>query len=186
MIRAVRLGLVFIVALAIISKLFNKPETGYFFVMRAETGSVDASKLRVRESDSRLVDDAGRPVADYPYLVFSIEASEQRDDWFLIPDVLKAHKALQQAVRSGKRKDAESALTVFKRAALTSPDLLIRDAKRLVEMIESEVIAAMPASMTSIAKTRLKDLKAINLFSDKPVLPSRANRQRSRRSRKVR
>lgn len=167
-----------------LSKLFSRPETGYFFVIRAESGRVEVSKLRVRDNDGRLVDDTGRVLADYPYLVFSIEASEQRDDWFLIPDVAKAYKELQQAVRSGRRNDAEWALTVFKRTVLTSPDLLTRDASRLAKEVEGEVALAMPASMTSVGRAKLRELKAIRLFDNRPTARpgARGNQKIARRS----
>src|SRR5207253_6014661 len=62
-----------------------------------------------------LVDQGGKPVSAYPYLVFSMEASTQRDDFDRIPELQVAHKALNDAIRTGREEKVKDALTVFRR-----------------------------------------------------------------------
>jgi hypothetical protein len=45
---------------------------------------IDPSQLQLG-ADYRLVDQVHNPVTDYPYLVFSIESTNRRDDWYQIP-----------------------------------------------------------------------------------------------------
>ncbi|MFL6311976.1 MAG: hypothetical protein ACJ71W_07700 [Terriglobales bacterium] len=147
----------------------NKPETGYFFVMRAARGTLDVSDLRVAK-DGRLVDRSNQPVSNYPYLVFRVEASDARDDWFLIPDIAAIHSELQKSVRAGKGTATEQLLAEFKRVVLTSPDLLPNDAQRLANEITAEVEKAIPTQLTKTASAKLRSLKSINLF------PKRSNK----------
>jgi hypothetical protein len=145
--------------------VFSKPETGYFFVMRAERGSVNPADLKVAE-DFRLVDRAGQAISDYPYLVFSIETSDRRDEWFLIPEIASLHEELSTAIRKGKENDVQEIFSLFRRTVLTSPDLLAKDAQRLVKEVEEEITAQLPAAMTSVATRSLRPLHSIALFDE--------------------
>ena len=146
-----------------LSTSFSKPETGYFFVMRAQRGVINVANLRVAE-DFRLVDNEDQPLGSYPYLVFSVEISDSRDDWFLIPEIASIHAELQSAIRKNKRAEVDEIFSTFKRTALTSPDLLTRDAQRLVKDVEDELTAAMPTSMTSASTREIRPLQLIRLF----------------------
>jgi len=54
--------------------------------MRAERGTVKAADVTIAQ-DFRLVDSKNQAISTYPYFVFSIEVSDSRDDWFLIPEI---------------------------------------------------------------------------------------------------
>jgi hypothetical protein len=121
-----------------IATTMSKPSTGYFVVMRAPKGVVDLSKYKLDQA-YRLVDAQGKPISDYPYLVFSIEADKEREKWFEIPDVSEAYKDLREASRKGDLDKAQEAFIAFKRIVLTSPDLLDSDAESLVKKVEDKM-----------------------------------------------
>ena len=73
---------------------------------------------------------AGQPVRDVPYLVLTVSASARRNDWFQIPALRDAHADLVRDVESGDQARVREALSVFRRAAVLSPDLLSRDGAR--------------------------------------------------------
>jgi len=151
---------------------FDKPETGYFYVMGAPKGSLESEDLKV-SSDYKLIERSGRAVSQYPYLLFSIDSSSKRDEWFVIPEISSAHKELYRLVgAAGKRAEIEDALQAFRRTVLTSPDLLTADAERLVAEVTKDVEAAVPASLTSATPSRktgikIRNLKSIDLFRDR-------------------
>jgi len=39
---------------------------------------------------------------DYPYIVWSLEVTRQRPDWFLVPELKKTYADLRAAVKGGK------------------------------------------------------------------------------------
>ena len=112
--------------------------TGYYVVMRAPKATTDLTTLRL-DKDYRLVDASGKPFKSYPYVVFSVSASPKRSDWFMVPEVAKAHKTLQDEVRTGQPTKVDEAFVAFKLITLTSPDLLRADARTIVERVEAEL-----------------------------------------------
>lgn len=148
-----------------VASTIDKMQTGYWIVMRAPKGEVDVSKLHVSPTDYKLLDPSGQPVAAYPYMVLAIEAAESRADWAQIPEILQAHKALMEDVRNAKYDDAKQSLTVFKRVALTSDDLLLADGKRLAAEVESEVTEILKATQTAgFAPRAMRKLGDIPLY----------------------
>lgn len=146
-----------------LSTSFRKPETGYFFVMRAERGAVKAADVTIAQ-DFRLVNNKNQAISTYPYFVFSIEVSDSREDWFLIPEIADIHKQLRLAVRKDKRADVDELFLTFKRIVLTSPDLLEKDAHKLVREVEAELTKVLPASLTSAASREIRPLRSIELY----------------------
>jgi hypothetical protein len=138
-----------------LSTSFGTPQTGYFFVARTEREKLNPKNITVSD-DFRLVDDTGGGFKDFPYLIFSVEASESRDDWFLIPEISIAYKEIQETIRKGKRTQLEEVVAFFRRTVLTSPDLLLRHAQQLVKSVEDDVSIQMPASMTSAVARELR------------------------------
>ena len=51
-----------------------EPTTGYYAIIRVPRGTLQESAVRVGD-DQRLVNEHGDAIADYPYVVFSIEAT---------------------------------------------------------------------------------------------------------------
>jgi hypothetical protein len=145
-----------------VSTTFARPMTGYYVVMRAPQASIDLSTLRLDQS-YHLTDSRGQPVQKYPYIVFSVSATAERGDWFMIPELSAAHKALQAAVVKGNQSEVDDAFAVFKRVTLTSPDLLRQDAKAIVANVDAE-LQGLGSTLTASGGQALKDLKDIPLY----------------------
>lgn len=143
----------------------DKIQTGYFVVIRADKKNMKASDLIIDKNDFRLVGKDGKPIEDYPYMVFEISSSKNRDDWFNIPDVSASYNKLQADVQKANFNDASESLKAFKRIVYTSPDLLFKDGKIIYEKVEAEVSEILKAIQTSAAKEfRLKDLSEFQLY----------------------
>lgn len=142
-----------------LSTTFIEPKTGYFVVMRAPKSEIDLTSIRV-DKDYRLIDKTGNPITDYPYMVFCIETSTEREAWFEIPEIATAHKNVKDAVRAGNVNVAQEAFTIFKRTTLTSPDLLINDAHKLVQEVGTELEHTLQAFKT--ASGGAMDIRSLN------------------------
>ncbi len=142
---------------------FDKTIAGDFVVMRARRDEQSLDNLKIAP-DYKLVDGFGKSIASHPYFIFSIEFSRTRPDWHSIPEISAVHNELYDVVRKGKRTDVGELFSVFKRTALTSPDLLLADAQRLVRTVKNHLEIALPAELTSAPTTEIPPLTAINLF----------------------
>jgi hypothetical protein len=141
-----------------------QPTTGYYAIVRAARGDINLSAVRVA-ADQRLVDSDGNAIANYPYLVFSVEATRDRPNWFEIPELKQAHDELNAEVRRGRQTDAEEAFAAFRRAALTSPDLLLEDARTICAQVKAQLAEVLPAIQTGHAAQRsLPELKTLAPF----------------------
>lgn len=144
---------------------FATPMTGYFCAIRAARDDRSLQGLAV-SSDNRLVLYDGREVTQ-PYLLFTVTASERRDDWAQIPELLADYERIRDAAKKGDMSEAEQALAVFRRTAVLSPDLLAKDGVRLAELVADEVDSAFPAVPTAKGSLRkLPDLSSIRLYAD--------------------
>jgi hypothetical protein len=129
-------------------------QSGWYAVMRAEKTQVDFRNLRLTADDYRLVDTGGKPVSDYPYLVFKVAATPQRDQWFLIKELSDRYEEIRREVEAGRVEGAQEAFAAFKRTAILSHDLLAQDAQRLVEDVRQEMGVALPGGLTSAVRMR--------------------------------
>jgi hypothetical protein len=113
-------------------------------------------------SDGRIVDRSGESLTK-PYFVFSVEASERRDDWRRIPALLEAYQRLEKPVAEGRLPDVQGLMTAFKRTVLLSSDLLDRDAARIVSEVEKRLNAIMGATFTARTQLVLPSLDEISI-----------------------
>jgi hypothetical protein len=139
-----------------------EPTTGYYGILRAPRGQIHAEDITVA-SDQRLVYSDGSEIQNYPYIVFSVEATRSRPNWFEIPELKKAFDELNNEVKRGRIQDAEQAFSVFRAAALTSPDLLFEDAKRVSENVNTRVKEVLHGIQT--ASSEPESLPALAEFS---------------------
>lgn len=150
-----------------LSTKVSKPKTGTFVVMRAPTNSVDLSEYQLDEA-FRLVDKNGKITGEYPYIVYSIESSSERENWYQIPEIAKAFNAVNEAVRKGEMDKIDEALLDYKRIVLTSPDIIDSDADKLIQRLEEKVekIKGIPKSRTrSVVKALdLGNFKDLNIY----------------------
>ncbi|WP_044218656.1 hypothetical protein [Chitinophaga pinensis] len=151
-----------------IATTFNPPKTGWFVVMRTPKQSNIIPTLEVTPSDYVLVDkNSKEPLKDYPYVIYSIAYSRERNDWFKLPYLMDSYQAIQKAIQDGKDTDAEDSLKVFKRYAITSPDILREDAIRICKLVEEELKSVLSFTLEtkSIAPGKqLRDLESYPLY----------------------
>lgn len=149
-----------------LSTTYNPLKSGYYAVIAAPKGSVDLEKIRIDVKDFSLLSAAGKLLADYPYLVFQIIASKQREDWYEIPEVSSAYNKLQADLKEGNRDNVKLSLEVFARIVNTSPDLTDVDGARLVEEVGQRVKLKLKATtIKSNSQPELEDLKSIPLYN---------------------
>jgi hypothetical protein len=147
-----------------IAATLQSPQSGYYVVMRAQKGTVDLANYQL-DRDGRLAGRDGSPIRDYPYLVFSIEASDRRLDWFTIPELKKVHDMLKTSTESGNVLDTNVAFANFRRTVLLSPDLLRQDAQKLVQEVDDEVKVVLGPAQTSAGERPLmRELSQIPLY----------------------
>lgn len=127
----------------------NKVETGYYAVLRVDKSEINVNDLKIDPQDFRLIDKHGKPVEDYPYMVFEISSSKNRNDWFNIPEVSSSYNKLREEVQQGNFTEASDALKAFKREVYTNSDLFFKDGKLIYEKVNSEVSEILKAVQTS-------------------------------------
>jgi hypothetical protein len=113
---------------------------------------------------------------DYPYMVFSVTQTKERPDWFKLPDLTRPYQELQAAVRRGDYTSAKDLIVTFRRTALTSDDLLLKDAERIGQLVKDKAEAVMTATKVSrpgdLSQRELPALESFPLYrSGAPVPP---------------
>ena len=113
----------------------SKTKPGIYVLM-------DAAKLKDQESaflDTRnylLMNEAGEKLNCAPYIVYEIENLARRPDWFAAPDLVLPWRDVRTAGQANDVTAFEQAIGRFKRACLTSLDILPPQARELGEMAE--------------------------------------------------
>jgi hypothetical protein len=145
---------------------FSIPETGSYVLIRTANQQIDATALTM-DSNNELHDASGKLLTDYPYIVFTIEASKTREDWFKIPEVKKAHEGLMSAIKARKFNEAENdAFPTFRRTCLTSSDLLFDDALQLVQKQEAKLKVILQAQQVAAVKAPdVWSLRSLDLYN---------------------
>lgn len=148
-----------------LSKTFATPQQGTYVVADLPQGRVDTYGWTLSE-DGELIDASSRtPVTDAAFLAFEIGIAAQRADWYLLPDVQRAHTLLRESAARGSRPDAIEALGGFRRTVLASADLIQDDALELYRRAKSRTERALPAGPTgSSATTDIGELKDLRLY----------------------
>lgn len=147
------------------SQVYQPVESGYFVIMRAKQGQVDPAKFRIDNGHQLVDDQSGQSIGGFPYLVFRIDLSPRRDAWFMVPELATAHEALREAIRQGQRTHIDETFAVFKRTALTCPDLLLADAQQLVRKVESEVAGiVVPTATAKALGATVRPLQEVDLY----------------------
>lgn len=145
-----------------LAKTFSPPMTGTFCLIGASRAAVDTASLSI-DHNGRVLH-RGELVTEHPYVVVTVEAHSRRDDWFQIPSLAKAHKALISAVETGAQARVDEALAVFRRAAVLNDDLLAADGARLAEKVREDVDLALVTRPTAAATTSLRELSDVALY----------------------
>lgn len=119
-----------------LDQTFSKPTPGSYALVAENVAEIDISKLSLDPIDGKLLLD-GHHYTRRPYVVFTIEATDQRSDWGQIPELSKAYAAIKDAIRANDQTRAEQAFTSFSREARLSPDLLKTDGERLIAKVKA-------------------------------------------------
>jgi hypothetical protein len=146
----------------------QKVRQGLYVAMRAPKSRTALSDLRVDPSDFRLLKQNGEPISDYPYFVLEFSASNQRPDWYMIPEIATAYARIQSLYREASPETA-SAVEMFRRIALTCNDLVSDDAAALAARMSKLYQLIAPDAATRggslpTAITPMPDLRSLNLY----------------------
>jgi hypothetical protein len=119
---------------------WNQIETGTWLVIRAPKGTAGVDALQIDPNDFGLLkEEQGEAYREQPYIVFSIEGTDRRDDWMTIPDLKQAWDAIGAAAKAGKQNEAEQLFNQFVLLTTWSPDLIPADANRLKEKAQARL-----------------------------------------------
>ena len=116
---------------------------GNILVARTEKGTVDATDLRVDPQDFRLLNAAGRPVTDFPYMIIGVEATTERGDYAAIPDIRAGWEAVRRvAFEGGPTEQLRKQYSGLSRVIWLSPDLIQTDKRRIIDIFSRELAGA--------------------------------------------
>jgi hypothetical protein len=124
------------------------PQTGWYALVRVPGQNVNASELTVRPTNFELLRQ-GRTMPGVPYLLFSIEANAEREDWAQIPELKAAYADFAKAGDEGNQNDANEAVKLFARRARLSPELLRTHVDDVIAAIEDEFKKLFPGGGTA-------------------------------------
>jgi hypothetical protein len=134
-------------------------------VTPAKDKPIDVAQLTV-DANGRLLEN-NKPL-ECAYCIFSVRRVEQKSDYGEIPDIKAAYAAFQAALLKQKQDDAKEALSVFRVTVINSPDLIAKDAKRLVDKAKAKYDATFSAGglgmAPAIAAHEPELLAAIGLY----------------------
>jgi hypothetical protein len=122
-----------------LSTKISNPKTGTFVIMRAPKNSVNLSEFRLDKA-YRLIDKSGNAIGEYPYIIYSIESSTERQNWYQISELSKAFNAVNEAVREGRVDKIDESFSVFKRIVATSPDIIDADGEKMIQKLEEKIV----------------------------------------------
>lgn len=140
-------------------------KAGTFAIIAAEKGAIDPKNVTLDPTDKKLLLD-GSPL-ERAYCVFSIRSTDRKADFGEIPELKDKYAALMAAIKTNKQNFAEDALTAFRLAVLTCPDLIPADADKLIQKVTDRVSKTFPGGATAkIAPTgAVHELSSVDLYS---------------------
>lgn len=113
---------------------------------------IDAAALSIDPADGKLLLN-GAPL-NAAYCVFSIRATDRKPDFGEIPELKDSYAEFRRLVVAGKEQDAREACNTFCRLAVTSPDLISRDASRLAALVRQMLADAFGADAAPAIRDR--------------------------------
>lgn len=140
-----------------LSRVFRTLSTGWYVIIAAPKDIVAVDSIEIDHRDYRIADDR----LPYSYIVLQVVAANARPDWFMIPELQSTYRRLQRDVANGDAETARESYAAFRRAVMTSDDLLQRDAETIAAAAEREMFAVdAPGRMfPSSTLPPLEDLK---------------------------
>lgn len=153
-----------------LDKDWDRVETGTWLVIRVPKGTPLLKNLRLDPNDFGLINENGEAYRDQPYIVFAIEGSDRRDDWMNIPDLKNTWDAIGTAAKEGEQNKAEKLFGQFELIARWSPDLIPKDAQRLVDKARGRLPhlqkeTAIAGSRTILREHPLGEFETLDLYN---------------------
>lgn len=119
-------------------------------IASSKDGPIKKERLQLDQDRKLLLD--GQPLKA-AYCVFSVRRTLTKADYGEIPELKEGFAKLREAIRHGVEQPAKDALAAFRLTALTSPDLIREDARRLVRLAEEMMLEAFAAGTVSSPET---------------------------------
>lgn len=141
----------------------GKPGT-HAIIADPKDDKIDVKKLSLDPADGKLLYE-GEPLRP-SYCVFSIRSTTQKADFGEIPELKEKYAAFHATLQNLVEEDAKVALAAFRVAALTSPDLIRSDAKRLVALAEETMADVFGGGQVS---ANTKALRAATTLGQLPL-----------------
>jgi hypothetical protein len=120
-----------------LSRVFRTLSTGWYVILASAKESVAVDSIKIDDRDYRII---GTKLP-YSYMVLQVVAARERPDWFMIPELQSTYRRLQRDVASGDDEAARESYGAFRRAVMTSDDLLQKDAETIAAAAEREMFA---------------------------------------------
>ena len=135
-----------------------------FAIVDAPKLSINLEQIKVDKNDRKLLE--GSKSLDRGYCVFSLQKTDKKADFGEIPELKAKYAAFQKAISDNKKDDAADTLTAFRLAALASPDLIRKDARRMAARAQELFDDAFPGGLTTKRLTayEVQPLSAIGLY----------------------
>lgn len=118
-------------------------QTGTCAIIAKPKGSINPADVSVDPADGKLL--LGGAPLDAAYCVFSIRATDRKPDFGEIPELKESFAQFRKAVIEGEEAEAREAFAAFRRHAITSPDLIQKDAMRLIALTKAMLDSAFPS-----------------------------------------
>lgn len=116
-------------------------ETGAYLAWAGSRADIAGTKL----DEDYLLRAVAKPASHF---VLTVEAQPRREAWFEVPELQKSYAHILRHVRGGDIEAARKSFSVFEQTVRGSPDLLQRDAERLVVEVERSLGRALGPTQT--------------------------------------
>jgi hypothetical protein len=152
-----------------IDTAFQTGKPGVHAIIAEPKGDkLDTAKLTIDPADGKLLYD-GSPLKA-SYCVFSLKGTTTKADYGEIPALKEKYADFHAALQTQIEEKAKEALTAFRVAVLTSPDLIRSDAKRLVSLAEEMMADIFGGGQVSLAPA--ETLRAADSLDKVPLYPA--------------
>jgi hypothetical protein len=146
-------------------RTFSPPKPGHYAVIAAPVGELAGAEFDLDPNDGKLKLN-GKHYEARPYLVFTIEAVEQQARWGEITELQTAYRLVTDAARANDQSKARAAMASFRLIALTSTDLTMSDAARLVQKVDErlKIVFAEPTVNLESTAAGLPEFDRLDLY----------------------
>lgn len=120
-----------------ISNTFSEPTASKFAIYGKSPDETSGRSITLSENFC-LVDENYKEIKDVPYLVFSLESSSKRADWYKINGIKEAYEYLNKEIDTDEYDRIKYAEEKLYREIEKSRELFTSDAIRLKEMLQKK------------------------------------------------